>query len=369
MHIYIDESGIFRNPANADNVASCIAALAVPTTKKKELFNQFKRLTHGWGDNGEVKGKSLDEAQIASVIALLQKFDVLLQIAAIDLGVHTEDEITKFKKQQAENITANITPQHHPNVVRQSNEIRATFEKMPNQLFVQAMLMFLLIPRTLLHMIWYYARRIPEELQWFYWMVDAKEQSKTAYEKAWSTAIFPIMSTMSANDPVSFVEGGDYTYFERFEERDTEWIKQIENEKSLGRGELVAAKLGEVIGEHFSFQDSKYNLGLQMADILANATQRAMNRKLKLTGWRDIGRLIMTRRPTAIQFVHITTGPKTNPVATPFHSVIRIIDTKTKSLWLDPAGEALLDQRNRDKNKHRTRPLDKPLRIDLNKLP
>jgi hypothetical protein len=57
MHICIDESGIFRNPANKDNIASCIAALAIPTSKKKDLFNEFKKLSYPWRDEkGEVKG-------------------------------------------------------------------------------------------------------------------------------------------------------------------------------------------------------------------------------------------------------------------------------------------------------------------------
>ena len=88
--------------------ASCVAAIAVPTTKKKELFKQFKKLTHGWADkNGEVKGRTLDEDQIASVRSMLQEFDVLLQIAMIDLGLHTEDEITRFKAEQAKKFTWN----------------------------------------------------------------------------------------------------------------------------------------------------------------------------------------------------------------------------------------------------------------------
>ena len=105
MHIYIDESGIFSNPADKDNVASCIAGLAVPTTKKKELFKQFKALTRNWRDkNGEVKGSKLDEPQIASIIALLRKFDVILELIVIDLGLHTEGEITKFKDIQGGNM-------------------------------------------------------------------------------------------------------------------------------------------------------------------------------------------------------------------------------------------------------------------------
>jgi hypothetical protein len=373
MHIYIDESGIFRNPANQDNVASCVAALAVPTTKKKELFKQFKALTHGWADkNEEVKGRTLNEGQIASVIAFLQKFDVILQIAMIDLGLHSEDEITEFKAEQTRKFSEHLTDKHHPDIIKQVNEIQDVFAEMPNQLFVQAMLMFLIIPRTFLHMIWYYARRIPEELQWFYWMVDAKGSSKTAYEQAWSTALFPIMGTQSAQDPISFVEGGDYSYFEKFEQQGTEWIRQIEQEKGLEPDSLVSAKLGEVIGDHFVFQDSRWNVGLQMADILANATQRALNRKLKLPGWKDIGRLMIARKPNPVQFIQIkpdNKGQRVQTVRTPFYGVLKIINARTKPLWLDPAGEAALDERNREKNEHRSRPLGEHPKIDLSKLP
>jgi hypothetical protein len=190
MHIYIDESGIFSNPANKDNVASVVAALAVPTTKKKELFRQFKRLTQNWTDkNGEIKGSKLDELQIASIIALLQKFDVILELVVIDLGLHTDEEITKFKEIQVDNMIGDIPPNHNPDVLKRALEIRSVFASMSNQLVIQANLMFLLIPRILFHMVLYYARRIPQELQWFYWMVDAKDESKNAYEDAWATAL------------------------------------------------------------------------------------------------------------------------------------------------------------------------------------
>jgi hypothetical protein len=372
MHIYLDESGIFRNPANKDNVASCIAALAVPTTKKKELFKQFKALTHGWRDeNGEVKGTNLNEAQIARVISLLQKFDVILQLIIIDLGINTEEEITEFKAIQADKMTEHITDKHHRDVVKRINEIQAVFAGMSNQLFVQAILMFLLIPRTLLHMIWYYARRIPEELQWFYWMVDAKGQSKTAYEDAWSTALFPVMAGQSAQNPIVLVEGGDYSFFERFEERGTESIKTIEQERGLEKGELAAIKLGEVIAKHFEFQDSRWNVGLQMADVLANAAQRALNRKLKVAGWGNIGGLMIRRNPNPVQFVQIKPGApkggKTEIVKSPFYGPLRLMRAKSKPLWLDPAGEALLKERNREKNEWRMRP--GPLGIDVSKLP
>lgn len=339
MHIYVDESGIFSNPASKANIASVVAALSVPTSRKKEVFKRFKELSVKWrDDSGEVKGKNLDEEQIAKVVSLLQKFEVILEMDVIDLGLHAEDDINRFKGIQAEQITAGLTPEHHPDIVRTAEEIRATFLAMPTQLYLQALIMFFLIPRILLHGILYYARRIPEELGWFYWMVDAKDENITAYEKAWSTALYPIMSGQSARNPIRFVEGGDYSYFERFEKPNERMIQEIEKEKGLEPGSVMTIRLGDIFGKHFEFQDSKYNVGLQIVDILANATQRALNGKLDIAGWGDIGSLMIIRRPNVIDFVKIdpdkAEDEETKKVTSPFYSVFQTYNSRAKSMWL-----------------------------------
>jgi len=278
MHIYIDESGIFSNPANKSNVASCVVALVIPSARKVKLFKEFKALTSNWvGSGDEVKGRNLDEVQIASVVALLQRYDVILEITAIDLGLHTQDEITAFKKRQADQAVRFLKPDYHPNIIKQLNDARDSFNKMSNQLFVQAFIMFMLIPRTLRNAITYYARRIPEELKSFHWVVDAKEKTITEHERLWSLVIFPIMYTQSIKEPMFYVEGGDYSYFERFQDTDEEGIRKLEQEEGYKEGELGATCLELILGKSFKFQDSKDNIGLQLADILANATQRALN--------------------------------------------------------------------------------------------
>jgi hypothetical protein len=339
MHTYIDESGIFSNPANRTNIASVVAALAVPTEKKKDLFKKFKELTFRWkDDNGEIKGKNLDEEQIAAIVSLLQHFDVILEMDVIDLGLHSEDKINRFKEIQARQITESLTPEHHPRIVRTAEEIQATFLAMSNQLYIQALIMFFLIPRILYHGVIYYARRMPEELSWFYWMVDAKGESITAYEKAWSTALYPIMSGQTARSPIRFVEGGDYSHFERFEKHNETFIKQVESEQGLEAGSLMTVRLGSIIGEHFEFQDSRWNVGLQMVDVLANATQRALNGKLGVEGWDGIGSLMIRRKPNVIDFIRIdpdkVDDEEMKTVTSPFYGVITTYNARAKSIWL-----------------------------------
>ncbi|MGB7200811.1 MAG: DUF3800 domain-containing protein [Pyrinomonadaceae bacterium] len=299
MHIYIDESGIFNNPDKKGSAPSCVGALIIPTSKKKEVFKEFDALKHRWGKSGqEVKGSKLDESQVAAVVALLQKYDVLFEVSTIDMALHPDEALTEYKKVQTEQITASITPAHQPHVVKQANEIKAAFQAMSIPLFVQAFLMLYLIPRVLLHGVLYYARRIPEELQWFYWQIDAKEtQSLLDYEKAWSTIIYVTMSTQSLNNPISFVEGGDYSYLDKFYKdvsRDAETLTEM----GLDPDELKSINLGKILGEHRAFQDSKTSLGLQLADILVTSTRRALRGNLGQAGWENIGRLIINKQIT-----------------------------------------------------------------------
>ncbi|HEX8196080.1 MAG TPA: DUF3800 domain-containing protein [Pyrinomonadaceae bacterium] len=340
MHYYIDESGIFNNPANKSNIASCVACLVIPSSKKKDVFKDFKRLTWSWVAQGEeIKGSKLNETQISKVIEMLQRYDVLLELTVIDLAIHTEQDIIGYKDLSVEGLTKNLTPKHHPNIVQQVQEIKSVFAEMSIPLFIQATIMFFLIPRTFHHSLLYYARRIPEELKWFYWTVDAKEKNITAFEKAWSTAIFPVMSAQSLKKPIFFAEGGDYSYFEKFHNLDKKYLEEIENEGGFEPNEVKAIKLSEVLGKNFRFQDSKTSLGLQIVDILANATQRALNGKLGKIGWENIGSLMIRRVPNPIQLVALKPDKKPGQdsviIRSPFYGVFETYKTKAKTLWRD----------------------------------
>ncbi len=342
MHIFIDESGIFSNPENKTNVPSCLAALVIPSTRKKNVFKEFERIKLSWGSKGEeIKGSQLDEIQVAQVVKMLKKYDVILEITTIDMEHHTEQEITQFKKLQAAKITENITSEHRPNVVKQANEIKTAFEAMANPLFIQALIMLFLIPRTLYHGILYYARRIPEELQWFYWVVDAKQQNITEFEKAWSTVVYPIMSTQSLNEPIAFVDGGDYSYFDKFH-KDDQQQKEFAKEFGLDPDEIQNINLWKILGEHLKFQDSKTNIGLQIVDILVTSTRRALRGTLSQSGWEDIGSLMirqmLNERPYTLQSIKLNplVKPKEEPIVIKSQSykIFEIYHSKAKSMWL-----------------------------------
>lgn len=278
------------------NVPSSVGALIIPSSKKKAVFSDFEWLKRKWGfSKTEVKGSKLDETQVAQAVEMLKKYDVLFEVSVIDMEYHPDDALADFKSKSVAGITESLTPEHLPEIIAEVNNLARSVNAMSNPLFVQAVMLQYLIPRTLQHGLLYYARRIPEELARFYWTIDAKQSTIIDYERAWSLLIYATMSTASLSNPVWFAEGGDYSYFDRFiepVEEDDEFLGQF----GLSRDEIRGISLKMVLGEYLKFQDSKNSIGLQLADIVTTSTRRALKGTLGETGWGEIGRLMLAKR-------------------------------------------------------------------------
>lgn len=356
MHIYIDESGIFRKPASSTNVASCLAALVMPSSIKVKLIRDFLGISASWPkENGEVKGRLLDEDQVAETVALLRHYDVILEVNAIDLGLHTEQEITTFKSNST-NILFGWAKQDHPLRERLA-QIAEAYQRTSNQLFIEAFLMLTLLPRVILHSVNYYARRTPQDLRSFHWVVDAKEVTPTEFERAWADVIFPSIAFQSKAEPFFKIEGGDYTYFDKFLTRDAEVLERIQPGTGMAKEDLAGVALKELLGRSFKFQDSRDQPGLQLVDIVANALQRAFNGRLQPSGWESIGSLMIAREKEIIPFIvlddrHGVAG-KPRKITSPFAPVLRTLERHAKSMFLDPEQEAYLQRKARTRKRVR----------------
>ena len=339
MHIYIDESGVFSNPQGRSNVPSCLGALIIPSERKKALFRDFEWIKKGWGfARQEIKGSRLDEYQVEQVVTVLRKYDVLFEVSAIDMEFHPNYAMEEFKKQSVAGITQSLTPKHEPAVVNAAYDIADSINAMSYPLFVQALIMQYLIPRTWEHGMHYYARRLPKELARFYWTIDAKDNTRVDYERAWSQLIFTTMFTSSLERPMSLIEGGDYSGLDRF-------YKPIEIDESLlvefgyNRSDLESISLKEILTEHLKFQDSRENLGLQLVDILTTSTRRALKGTLSRSGWLNIGSLMLRKnvngKPLAIEPVRLNLWNKRGDTSFTVETAKEVYATylsKTKSL-------------------------------------
>jgi len=96
MKIFIDESGTFSGFHHLS--IGAVGALAAPDGKLAFIERKYERIRRRLPHlNGEVKGKLLDERQIAEVVTLLARNETIYEVTIIDLGMHTLDGVTAYK--------------------------------------------------------------------------------------------------------------------------------------------------------------------------------------------------------------------------------------------------------------------------------
>ena len=109
---------------------------------------------------------------------------------------------------------------------------------------------------------------------------------------------------MSRNRPAPVLEGSDYSFFEHFRGSDGVASHGIDLKRLL-------ADL------HFS---SAAEMGLELVDIVVNATRRALAGNLGEIGWRAIPSLMVHRSEPYIKFIAL--GEGIDPIRRPAYAQI-----------------------------------------------
>lgn len=295
MQIYIDESGSFLQPKSGHRV-SAVGALVVPDSRAAPLFDEFTRLIHSWGKVGEVKGSSLSEIEIAGVIELVGRYDVLFDVRAIDMGQHDAARITAFQDRQSAAVMEHITNAHHPSWHEWGTKTEGRMRALSPQLFTQCMVTIYLVLDLIQIATLYYVQRMPDELGRFQWRIDPKDpKRRTELEMLWTDVILPMGQTQSIGDPFSTMEGCDYSRFKRYyidrKDMPASMVQHMSDDPNAG-----GLDFKKILLEDLDFPDSKSEVRLQIVDILLAAFCRALNGTLDERGWSMLGRL-MTNTP------------------------------------------------------------------------
>ena len=289
MHVFIDESGSFTG--YHDQSISVVGALSIPDGKLNFIKQKYAQLRSRLPlENGEVKGRLLSENQVNDVVTMLARNDVLFELTALDLGFHKESDVIAYKKKHAEGMLARVELFREPDrqqVERACHQIFAT--SLP--LYLQAITTFEVLHSIINHVPFYFAQRQPHELASFRWVVDGKEPNKvTNWEMWWSWYARGALANMSRRWPAPLLEGADYSFYDRFR-------RKIDGETELVTD--VALMLADL---RFS---AAVEPGLELADIVVNATRRALVGSLDEAGWRNIPQLMIHRREPYIQFISL----------------------------------------------------------------
>jgi hypothetical protein len=305
MNIFIDESGTFTGSQGHHSV-SVVGALIVPDARYSRIEKAYAKLRSSLPkEKGEVKGRLLSERDIDAVVSMLARNEVLFEIDAFDMAIHTTTDIADHQRRQAEGITKHVTDKYHPNLRGQLFDLRHRLEKMTPQLYVQSVMMFDLISAVIEHATLFYSQRMPRELGAFHWVIDGKDKGRiTDWENWWSRVVMPIIQSQSLKKPMAMFEGGDYSHFERFRTTIPEYMKpHVPRIPERRRND--ASDLRKMITESFRFS-SNPEVGLEVVDILVNATRRALTGNLDGTGWRNIPRLMIHRAQQYIRMVSLS---------------------------------------------------------------
>jgi hypothetical protein len=241
-------------------------------------------------ENGEVKGRLLNEKQIDKVVMLLVRNEALFEVTALDLGMHTEPEVRAYKQKHGEEMlakVANFQEAVRPEVEKASREILKT----PVNLYLQALTTFEVLHRLIGHTTAFFAQRKPYELGSFTWIVDGKDPVKvTNWEEWWAHYAQGALATMSKRRPAPKLPETfllDYSFYDRFN------MTGDDGEE----GTDLKLLLKDI---RFS---TKAEPGLEFVDILTNAVRRTLVGNLQREGWQNIHRLMVHRNDTYISFI------------------------------------------------------------------
>ena len=313
MHIFVDESGVFARSTVRMTSVSVLAALVVPDSSVPFLQDGLERLALSWDlGTSEVKGRDLNETQFQAVHDLVAEHDTIAVLVAIDLGTHTENAITQHRLGQAARMTKHFGPEHHPNLLMQVKEIAARIERLPNQLYVQMVLLNTLINSVLQLAIVHYPQTSPAELGRFAWRLDAKSDKQTEYEELWKTLVAPFAQSQSLRQPMIFIEGADYSAFSKFENPDlTIPPEHLRPHVRNLDGVFSTFDIKKVMLEDIVIANSKAERGLQLADVLANCLRRACSNRLQPAGWLGLAKLLIKQPQSrqAIGVCQLSTAP------------------------------------------------------------
>lgn len=332
MNIYIDEAGVFIKPLQNKCAVSAVGALIIPEKKEKIIFSKFQALKNKWGFNGkEVKGSQLNESQVACVIEMLEKYNVMFEVIAIDMNIQNDDGITTHKLDRAQKMVSCITNEFNETLIANLHQTKKEIESLSNQLYIQVSLTIELLIQVFQKTMLNYSLRKPKELELFKWTVDAKNINITTSEKIWKTLILPLAQSRSFDEPLLMIKEGDYSHY--YKNRKSGDIPNYLSEHVKDKDPNSFTELNSVYSD-IRFTDSRNNLGVQLADILTTSIRRSMNGNLQEKGWKNFGNIIVMGKKQSITLLNMDEDSNFEKyeMDPPYFEVIAHLDKTAKTI-------------------------------------
>ncbi|ELI1830813.1 DUF3800 domain-containing protein [Vibrio fluvialis] len=286
MHIFIDESGLFK-PTENMNQWSSVGAFVAPDhalEKLPQVLNELKRL-HGLSPDDEFKRPRPDETSDG----FIEFFKELKRLGCtFHANTHTgnQGEEIAFDNYQIM-LLSGIERYAERRDMEQSylDEVKTLINKLSKQQLAQCVHQSYMIDGLLRKILSYYSIYSPESLGQFKWQVDAKELNETNYDKVFDTLYSGIVG-LSHPIGLVFGERNDYSYLfkaygansNNIDEYLEETKNSLEKDFTQYRDSLLTFNKEDLLRNSFELVDSKDSVGLQISDLITSS----LNRCLKL---------------------------------------------------------------------------------------
>jgi Protein of unknown function (DUF3800) len=278
MLVAIDESGSFVYSATSG--AWCVVAAYVFSERRKtanlQALFRLKKV-YGRSRRQEIKLKEITEADYFQFLSDLRIAGGALFAVAADSSLTEVVEIMGHKATQAKKIRANVPRMKYEEGKRVVATLADEIEALSPQLYVQLVCQVVLLTDVIKRAILFFVQRDPVTLRRFVWRIDQKNTSKSIFERSFDRIAPGLLQSESFRNPVIFLEGADYSHFQRYEIPADDYPQYLQEE--FGHEPQSAVNIGKLIREDMKFPDSKDDLTVQIADLLAAGIRRSLRGK------------------------------------------------------------------------------------------
>lgn len=337
MYLYIDETGPFDTPRGGGHSLCAVGSLAIPESCHQIVLDGFATIVSEWHLSGaEPKGRILTEGKFDRFFTFLSSFDVVLTLVAIDMGLHTDAQISDHKARQVARMRESVEAPIFFQSMRDSvNELADRLADLSNPLYVQSVLLTTLLGRALQTATLHYAQTDPAALGAFRWRIDAKDIRLTPGEQLWKDIIKPMAQSYFLKHPLITVTEFDYSAMAPFENpvraEAPDYLRPGIPQDLHGQFRSFDAR--KLIETDMAFLNSQTAPGLNLVDIAVSAFRRACQGTLQERGWRGLPRLIVRdlEHNAAVQYAQL--GPDGAPprrTRVPYANVYRALEVGSR---------------------------------------
>jgi hypothetical protein len=285
VHIYIDESGVFKVATNTD-AWSVVVAIVVPEPSVRRLGSLLLpyKLACGRKYDEEVKLGDLREEQIFSLLKKLSELDLTVYCVACEMSLVTSEAAQRHKESQVTKITQHIDKMKFADGRAGLQKLADNVRGLSSQLYMQLICQIHLVKEVIDRGILFYVQRTPKCLRQFRWRIDQKNMTKSLFETAFEKIAPSLLQTIAISEPSCACIDFDYGAMAEYIYTEENAPKYLRDTYGLDVNPVGGLNVGKLLRSDMAFPSSESEVGLQVADLIASSVGRVLRGRFAAEG-------------------------------------------------------------------------------------